>query len=307
LNCHCEVGITVGSRFPSLQVINTAFDAQTSIGWEAFHRGRVTQLWKGAYQQHLRPLKPLTSSQLTFATEKWIKLVISSVWIYIEKLWKFRNQVAHGKTETFTISKAMRLLHDEVQVLYEQFNNDPFMLPQTRRYLFNRPRESTLHLPRESLAAWIRSVNEAILTQEHRERLQAEAAKHTLERFLQSHSVTGKGRTVKKASLWKAPFSAGYYARHLRNRAQQKGVKGTRGRPGQQVRIRSASTNPRRTSRKRLVNKAGCKPLTEFGFQRVVKVSHCNQDPIRESEYSGTGLNTPFATAAATFFRFINL
>jgi len=122
----------VGSRLPSLQIINTAFDAQTSIGWEAFHRGHVTHLWKAAYQQHLRPQKPLTSSQLTFATEKWIKLVITSVWIYSKKLWKFRNQVTHGKMETFTISKAMRLLHDEVRALYEQFNNDPFMLPQTR-------------------------------------------------------------------------------------------------------------------------------------------------------------------------------
>ncbi len=166
------------------------------------------------------------------------------------------------------------------------------MLPQTRRYLFNRPRESTLHLPRESIAAWIRSVKEAILTQEQRERLQAKAAKHTLERFLKSRSVTGKGGTVKKASLWKAPFSAGYYTMHLRNRAQRKGVKGMRSRPGQQARFRAASNNPRRTSRKRLVNKAGYKPLTEFGFQRVVKVSCCNQDPIRESEYSGTRVST---------------
>jgi hypothetical protein len=147
-------------------------------------------------------------------------------------------------------------------------------------------------LPRESIAAWIRSVKEAILTQEQRERLQAKAAKHTLERFLQSRSVTGKGGTVKKASLWKAPFSAGYYAMHLRNRAQRQGVKSTRGRPGQQARFWAASNNPRRKSRKRLGSKADYKPLTDFGFQRVVKVSRCIQDPIRESEYSGTRVST---------------
>ena len=147
-----------------------------------------------AYKQHLRPSKPLTHSQLTSATDKWIRLVITSVWIYSEKLWKFRNQVVHGKAENFKVSKAMRLLHDEVRALYDQFERDPFMLPQTRRYLFNRPKETILHLPRESLAAWVRSVKEAILTREHRNKLQAEAAKHTLERFLQPRSVTGKGR-----------------------------------------------------------------------------------------------------------------
>ncbi len=147
-------------------------------------------------------------------------------------------------------------------------------------------------MPRESIAAWIRSVKEAILTQEQRERLQAKAAKHTLECFLQSRSVTGKGGSVKKASLWKSPFSAGYYARHLRNRAQRKGVKSTIGRPGQQANFRAISNHPRRASRKRLVSKEGYKLLTEFGFQRVVKVSRCIQDPIRESEYSGTRVST---------------
>ena len=282
---------TAGSRLPSLQVINTAFAAQTSLGWEALHRGHITHLWKEAYKQHLRPSKPLTHSQLTSATDKWIRLVITSVWIYSEKLWKFRNQVVHGKAENFKVSKAMRLLHDEVRALYDQFERDPFMLPQTRRYLFNRPKETILHLPRESLAAWVRSVKEAILTREHRDKLQAEAAKHTLERFLQPRSVTGKGRPALKASLWKAPFSARYYARHLSS-AQRKSGKRLRGRTGRGVCHRAVPTNLSRTSRLKRSFRSGFKPLTAFGFHKVAKVNRCCHDPIGESEYSGTRVST---------------
>jgi hypothetical protein len=206
-------------------------------------------------------------------------------------LWKFRNQVVHGKAENFKVSKAMRLLHDEVRALYDQFERDPFMLPQTRRYLFNRPKETILHLPRESLAAWVRSVKEAILTREHRDKLQAEAAKHTLERFLQPRSVTGKGRPALKASLWKAPFSARYYARHLSS-AQRKSGKRLRGRTGRGVCHRAVPTNLSRTSRLKRSFRSGFKPLTAFGFHKVAKVNRCCHDPIGESEYSGTRVST---------------
>jgi len=44
-----------GSRLPSLQAITLAFDQQTSMGWDSFHRGHVTSAWREAFSQHSRP------------------------------------------------------------------------------------------------------------------------------------------------------------------------------------------------------------------------------------------------------------
>jgi hypothetical protein len=37
------------SRLPSVQILNAEFEAQSYIGWEAFHRGHLTPLWREAF------------------------------------------------------------------------------------------------------------------------------------------------------------------------------------------------------------------------------------------------------------------
>jgi hypothetical protein len=151
-----------GSRLPSLRVITDAFNFQTELGWGSFHRGHIGVQWRDAYKQNYRPKKPLTDGKLELVADKWCRLVITTVWTYSEKLWKFRNQVVHGRTEVNKTSKAMAQLTASATTLYEQFATDPYMLPASRNYLFHRPLSTTVTLPQEVLASWIRSVEEGL-------------------------------------------------------------------------------------------------------------------------------------------------
>jgi glycyl-tRNA synthetase beta subunit len=118
-----------------------------------------------------------------------------------EKFWEFRNKVVHGQTEHFKQSKASRILQETVRNLYQQFAVDPFMLPESRRYLFNRPIEATLQMDPESLKAWKRSVKEGLFTREHREQLAAKAFKRTLHCFFPYRSDSRKVVAAKRSSL----------------------------------------------------------------------------------------------------------
>jgi hypothetical protein len=126
---------TAGSGLSSLKSVTSAFNMQTNIGWDSFQRVHVVSAWKDSFIHHYRPRKTLTPEAMALVADKWLRLVISSIRTYREKLWKYRNQVVHGQTELSRISKAMTLLHERIRSLYKQFEVDPFMLPQSRRYL----------------------------------------------------------------------------------------------------------------------------------------------------------------------------
>jgi len=192
---------TKGSRLPAFRVVNDAFDAQTSIGWDAFHRGHVAYLWRQAFRLNFQSKKKPSDEQLAKIEEKWLRLLVTSVWTYSKKKWKFRNKVVHGQTEHFKQSKASRILQETVRNLYQQFAVDPFMLPESRRYLFNRPIEATLQMDPESLKAWKRSVKEGLFTREHREQLAAKAFKRTLHCFFPYLLDSRKVVTAKCSSL----------------------------------------------------------------------------------------------------------
>jgi hypothetical protein len=160
-----------------------------------------------------RPKKPLTPNQLTFATEQWASSLIRFLWYLSEAVGAYRNQVVHGKLEEFRQSKAHKVLQEEVTKLYEQFQTDPYMLPHTRRYLFNKPLNVTLAMEKESMACWIKSVKEGIYTREHQERLAQAQIKRTTHNFFKNKVIHGKLRNT-TTSVWKAPFSTSYYSKH---------------------------------------------------------------------------------------------
>jgi hypothetical protein len=113
----------------------------------------------------------------------------------------------------------MAQLTARATALYEQFATDPYMLPASRNYLFHRPLSTTVTLTQEVLAIWIRSVEEGLYTRDHRERLEAVALKRTLHNFFSTKSTPRKPPRVRKVSLWKPPFSTGYYRHHQVGRA----------------------------------------------------------------------------------------
>ena len=114
------------------------------------------------------------------ASDKWSRLLITAIWTYSEKLWRFWNQVVHGRTEVNTTSKEMQQLRVRADALYWQFESDPHMI----------------------LSSW-----------NYRDRLTAEALKRTLHHFF-SKKTTCKNRPVKKSSIWHPPFSNNYYIHH---------------------------------------------------------------------------------------------
>jgi hypothetical protein len=280
---------TVGSRLPSLKSVTSAFNMQTTIGWDSFQRGHVVLAWKDSFIHHYRPKKPLTPEAMALAVDKWLRLIILSIWTYSAKLWKYQNQVVHGQTEISQISKAMTLLHETVRSLYKQFEVDPFMLPQSRRYLFNQPLPAILQIDHDGIAAWIRSVDEGLLTQAHKEKLEEEALKRTLHRFLTPQTPSLRTRPIRQDSTWQSPFSVQYYKTHSILIARRK----------QQVK-------PKRTSHKfpavLCLNKNSCKrprwkfligskQLMAFGFT-VVRNTKKSHAPVGQMEFSGTKLST---------------
>ncbi len=277
---------TTGSRLPSFQIIHQAFEAQTSIGWDAFHRGHVTHKWKEAFKQHLRPRTPISPSRLELAAGKWIRLMITTVWTYSSKLWNFRNQVVHGKTELSRISKTLRALQDKTRELYLRFENDPFMVPESSRYLFTRPVENMLLMHPDGLAAWIRSVEEGLLTQEHREQLSAAHLRQTLHHFLRPLQRVGHRR--KRKSIWDAPFSRAYYASHKVNRAPSRRIfkQGVKRITGGQSKLR-----PRQSRLRHHGTQTRIPTLLKYGFT-VTKPNRRSANPMRDNEYSGTRVST---------------
>jgi hypothetical protein len=196
-------------------LFHQAISNQTDLGWGAFCRGHVSRLWRTAFLLHYHPKKPQPESNRSETADKWLSLLLTSAWTFSEKVWQFCNKVVHGQLEEFRESKTIQNLRGRIKELYFQFREDPFMVPHTRSHLFNKPMEATSSMDKDGLACWIKSVEEAILTREHRDQLEAVHLRSTLHHFFKSGGCRHKSKIRKRyiPTLWDAPFSAKYYQR----------------------------------------------------------------------------------------------
>jgi len=179
----------------------------------------------------------------------------------------------------------MAQLMARATALYEQFATDPYMLPASRNYLFHRPLSTTVTLPQEVLASWIRSVEEGLYTREHRERLEAIALKRTLHNFFSEKPKPRKPPPVWKVSLWKPPFSKGYYKLHKVGGASS----------GNRVKRCCNTGSKNKVQRNHKRAKPPNQSLFLFGFQWVkpsVKVSKRDSNTKNLEELSGTRVST---------------
>jgi hypothetical protein len=282
---------TEGSRLPTLRAITAAFKSQTTLGWDSFHRGHIVSQWKDAYKLNYRPKKQLTQQQMETASDKWSRLLITAIWTYSERLWSFRNQVVHGRTEVNTNSKEIQQLKDRADALYRQFETDPHMIPSSRNYLFHRPLSSIVAMGKEALAGWIRSVEEGLLTRAHRDQLAAKALKRTLHYFF-SKKAPCKNGPVKKGSIWDPPFSNNYYHHYKSSRVPKHKSAICQVTKQRVVLKRGKQKKLERRSRKRY---KPIKSLFEFGFQvnkPLIKVSKYDSSLVSLEEYSGTRVST---------------
>ena len=74
--------------------------------------------------------------------------------------------MVNDQTEAARDTKAIKLLKEQVQTLYQTYDNDPYVIPNTRAYLFDKPLLVMQQLLMDSLKCWILSVQEAIETRE---------------------------------------------------------------------------------------------------------------------------------------------
>ncbi|MFN9982924.1 MAG: hypothetical protein ACK53Y_23550, partial [bacterium] len=85
---------------------------------------------------------------------------------YAQQLWTYRCGVIHGNDKEETRRRHREDLLQQIQVAYEEFNNDPFCVPSNWRSLFHRPLNTYYMSDRDMLACWLRSFSEAMQQQE---------------------------------------------------------------------------------------------------------------------------------------------
>jgi hypothetical protein len=113
--------------------LRAAITEQGVIGWEAMLRGHISTKWRAAYIATLK-----NKDKLDKLGDKWAKKVILALWSYSKNIWKGRNGVVHKKTEIGTGANEAKALSRQIKQMYEQFEDDPYIVPSTRRHLFDR-------------------------------------------------------------------------------------------------------------------------------------------------------------------------
>jgi len=152
------LGVNPTARLPpALECLSEeAFQHQTSLGWEAFHRGRISSKWQLAYSG---------DSETSKQSLKWAGQVVQLLLHYTQQLWIFRCSVVHGQTNEETRQKQRATLLPQVQAAYEEYKKDPFHVPSYWRTLFTRPIQAFLLSDTDTLACWLRSYSEAVQQQ----------------------------------------------------------------------------------------------------------------------------------------------
>jgi len=279
-----------GSRLPAVDILHQAISNQTDIGWGAFCRGHVSRLWRTAFLLHYRPKKPQLESKRSETADKWLSLLLTSAWTFSEKVWQFRNKVVHGQLEEFWESKTIQNLRGRIKELYFQFREDPFMVPHTRSHLFNKPMEATSSMDKDGLACWIKSVEEAILTREHRDQLEAVHLRSTLHHFFKSRSCRHKSKIRKRyiPTLWDAPFSAKYYQRPRTGRRKSRPLRYT------SSHSITTKTRLRNKTKRKHATPHPTRTLLECGFrqQPVHPLIAQDRKKVEKMDYSGTLVST---------------
>jgi hypothetical protein len=149
-----------GSVLPGDVALVQAFLDQTLLGWDQLLRGRISRKWSAAYMicgvrdkgGHSRP-------------DSWAKQLIRALWEYSASLWRHRNGEVYGHTVEEKRENERQQLQNKIEQEFREYKANPFVVsPQhislfTRRTLRDRKR-----MDRDSMASWLRSVEEANVT-----------------------------------------------------------------------------------------------------------------------------------------------
>jgi hypothetical protein len=164
--------LTAGSLRGADAVLASAFREQfTFIGWYHLCLGWISKQWARAVQHYVPPRAHNDGSL------HWASIFIVALWKYSKALWAFRNEIVHGATVEEQVNRQLDTLRQRITTYYQAYADNPNMILSPHHYLFtSRTLEERLSSPYDIMAAWIRSVEEAIqVLQHHTASLRAEA------------------------------------------------------------------------------------------------------------------------------------
>jgi hypothetical protein len=156
--------LTAGSLQAPDAVLTTAFNEQVRHnGWYHLCLGRVSKKWSLAVQQYDRSFSRDSGLH-------WTSLFIAALWRYSKMLWRFRNEVVHGSTVAVQVTLQLNKLKEKITEYYQAYSVTPSIVLDRHQYLFiTHTVAERISGSYDSMAAWIHSVEEAILVLRYHE------------------------------------------------------------------------------------------------------------------------------------------
>ena len=123
--------------------------AQNSIGWDNFLKGRFSKLWSHHQQQHIQRTSEVTNRNngTTWATN--LATTLLAQW---HKLWTLRNEEKHGKDWEQQTKAKHEQIRREVTQLYENAAEAP---PEHLDSIYTCDLDTQLQKQPAELAAWL--------------------------------------------------------------------------------------------------------------------------------------------------------
>ena len=155
------------------KMLPTLLSSQASIGWDAFRRGFISNIWCSVQRRY-------ASSELDlplFDTDSWATTLVQLLWSHSHALWELRNTGLHGSNIEESRGKRLRLLRQRVKQLYDH-EDRKFVPPTQQASYFGLPLSQRRKQGLYSLTSWIQFIERRL--HYHRE----EAMKRTIHAWL---------------------------------------------------------------------------------------------------------------------------
>jgi len=156
---------TAGSlRGPDTVLTSAFYEQFREIGWGSMSLGRISRCWVSSVTQY-SPTSSVHDTSL-----QWSSIFIAALWKFSRDLWKFRNEVVHGATIEEQATRQLEQWKAQITQYYTKFHDNPDFVLGRHQFLFqSRSMEERLQASYDTMAAWIRSVEEAIKVVRHHE------------------------------------------------------------------------------------------------------------------------------------------
>jgi hypothetical protein len=127
------------------------FATQNEVGWRPFFDGFITDGWIEIQQAYYTFLERRNTGR------RWASQLIRKFWGISWDLWRHRMKIAETPDNASRLAH-MSLLDDQIQIRYDQHDNDP--LPELQRW-FSQPMPSVQTETQDFKEQWIQMVDTA--------------------------------------------------------------------------------------------------------------------------------------------------